>query len=421
MRSLALDVTRGSPVSSSPCAAFPATTTWSRALSTATPTEDAAAATDAPANGNVVDVANAEHFQSLAMSATPVFLYCYAGKSGVVPDATNDAFFAQIQTLIASSNATHPALLARFDADAHATIAGQLRLRAMPTLLAVSAGKMLGSLAGDSHPGPVVEDFVAGVTGAANGGNGAAGGDGAGEVDLVTKVENMLAEAAQTLLRGDSAAARNTYMHVISECTEAQKTAVAAAAADPTVVDDTVDTGITLPLARATAGLARCAASEGKGGVDDARALAEHLKTEIEALSSSKFRKLRRDGAEIRPPGSVGGFVTGDVIAQHPEVSHAFTAVELAEDVARVGEATIESLTARLAVDGDDKQALYDLAVLQFSSGESEAAMKGALHLVKLDRGADEGKTLLARLFASLGKTHPLTLWGRKKLSSLLW
>ena len=96
-------------------------------------------------------------------------------------------------------------------------------------------------------------------------------------------------------------------------------------------------------------------------------------------------------------------------------------AIELAEQGADAGK--IPELKDRLARDENDHQARFDLAMALYAAGERGQAIDELLELVRRDRkwNDEEARKQLLKLFEALGSTHPLTISGRRRLSSLLF
>lgn len=108
-------------------------------------------------------------------------------------------------------------------------------------------------------------------------------------------------------------------------------------------------------------------------------------------------------------------------IANHAAVAGARAALQLSEEVpAGVDPAELER---RIAADPDDFEARFQLANLLFLRGRYEAAMDHLLHIVKRDRGwKDEAaRRQLLKFFDALGPSHPETVKGRRKLSTVLF
>ena len=68
-------------------------------------------------------------------------------------------------------------------------------------------------------------------------------------------------------------------------------------------------------------------------------------------------------------------------------------------------------------------EARYDLAVAQFAAGEREAAIDQLLAIFKANRGWNDeaARKQLVKFFEAMGPTDPMTLAGRRKLSSLMF
>ncbi len=103
------------------------------------------------------------------------------------------------------------------------------------------------------------------------------------------------------------------------------------------------------------------------------------------------------------------------------EVAAAQSAIELAEQGAGAGDAA--KLQERLAQDPKDHQARFDLAAALFAQGNSEAAIDQLLELFRRDRkwNDDAARKQLVKFFEALGPTDPLTISGRRRLSSLMF
>jgi len=108
-------------------------------------------------------------------------------------------------------------------------------------------------------------------------------------------------------------------------------------------------------------------------------------------------------------------------IAGDPAVVAARSAVELAEQTQETGEEA--ELSARLAANPDDHQARYDLALALLASKDREGAVETLLELFRRDREWNDGaaKAQLFKMFDSFGPKDPLTLKGRRQLSSMIF
>ena len=103
-------------------------------------------------------------------------------------------------------------------------------------------------------------------------------------------------------------------------------------------------------------------------------------------------------------------------------VAAAVAALELAEQ-ASGHQGDVAALQARLAANPKDHQARFDLALCWVAAGRTEAAIDELLELIKRDRAWNEegARKQLIKIFDALGATHPLTLAGRRRLSSILF
>ncbi len=105
-----------------------------------------------------------------------------------------------------------------------------------------------------------------------------------------------------------------------------------------------------------------------------------------------------------------------------PELASVRAALELA---AQAGEAQAElaGLQAKVIRDPQDLQARYDLAVAQSALGQNEDAIDGLLEIMEKNRAwnEDAARLQLLKVFEALGPTDPLTVSGRRRLSSLLF
>jgi putative thioredoxin len=182
----------------------------------------------------------------------------------------------------------------------------------------------------------------------------------AGTVAAPSPIEEALNHANTAFDSGDHSAAAEIYGQILAH--------------DPTVV-------------AARAGLIRCAVALG----DLARA---------------------RQALDELPGGMEGD----------SGVASARVALELAEQGQGAAGETRE-LEERLARDGNDHRARYDLALALYGGGNAEGAIDQLLELVRRNRAWDEeaGRKQLLKIFEALGPTHELTLSGRRSLSSILF
>ena len=177
--------------------------------------------------------------------------------------------------------------------------------------------------------------------------------------DAVPPVEQALAQARDTLVAGDVAGATALYGEILAH-----------------------DAG----NAEAAAGLIRCYTAS--GDTARARQLVEELPREFKSSG---------------------------------EVTAALSALDLAEQ-GNDG-ADVAALRDCLAANADDHQARLDLAVALYGAGQSEGAIDALIDLVRRDRewNDEAGRKQLVKIFDALGPTHPQTVAGRRRLSSILF
>ncbi len=104
-----------------------------------------------------------------------------------------------------------------------------------------------------------------------------------------------------------------------------------------------------------------------------------------------------------------------------PEVQAAQSALDLAEQGASAGD--VAKLKAQVDSDPKNHQARFDLAAALFAGGDSEAAVEQLLDLYRRDRkwNDEAARKQLVKFFEALGPTNPLTVSGRRRLSSLMF
>jgi putative thioredoxin len=108
--------------------------------------------------------------------------------------------------------------------------------------------------------------------------------------------------------------------------------------------------------------------------------------------------------------------------AKDPEVQQVRAAVDLAQQTSAAA-GQVAELSDKVAREPADHQARLDLALALFGGGQQEAAVDQLLELFKRDRKwKDEAaRTQLLKFFEAMGPTHPLTIAGRRRLSSLMF
>ena len=108
--------------------------------------------------------------------------------------------------------------------------------------------------------------------------------------------------------------------------------------------------------------------------------------------------------------------------ANHPDIAGALAALELQ---AEAGEAPADTaaLEAALEANPKDHQARFDLAVVLAGAGRNEEAIDHLVEIIRQDRQWNEeaAREKLLQLFEALGPTDPVTVAGRRQLSSVLF
>ncbi|MDQ7249782.1 thioredoxin [Dongia sedimenti] len=109
-------------------------------------------------------------------------------------------------------------------------------------------------------------------------------------------------------------------------------------------------------------------------------------------------------------------------LLKNPAIGSAVSQLELAEAGQKAAGQT-QQLQARIDANPKDFEARHDLAIAQFAAGEREAAIDQLLEIFKANRAwnEDAARKQLVKFFEAMGPTDPLTLAGRRKLSSLMF
>ena len=108
--------------------------------------------------------------------------------------------------------------------------------------------------------------------------------------------------------------------------------------------------------------------------------------------------------------------------ADDPSIAAARAAIELAEQSAGAAK-DLTKHRAALEANPNDHQSRYDLALALVAVGDREGAVDELLELFRRDRNWNEeaAKTQLMKLFDAFGTEDPLTLSGRRRLSSMIF
>jgi len=112
----------------------------------------------------------------------------------------------------------------------------------------------------------------------------------------------------------------------------------------------------------------------------------------------------------------------GDELRDDDEIRGVISALELAEAGSSASGET-DNLRAQLAEDPDNLQTRFDLAVALYGGGDAEAAIDELVEIIRRKRewNDDAARQQLLKIFEALGPTDPVTVAGRRKLSSILF
>lgn len=110
-----------------------------------------------------------------------------------------------------------------------------------------------------------------------------------------------------------------------------------------------------------------------------------------------------------------------EAIAKDPQFEAAKTALELAQNAPEEEDFTL--LLGKLELNPEDHAARFELAEGLFAAGKKEEAIDELVEIVRRNRKWEDEKARkqLIKYFDALGPADPLTVEGRKKLSSVLF
>lgn len=114
-----------------------------------------------------------------------------------------------------------------------------------------------------------------------------------------------------------------------------------------------------------------------------------------------------------------------DTLSDDERMDTAFTSVisalDLAEKAAKAGD--LAPLQVAVEANPKDHEARYNLALALYAGGQAEAAIDALIEIISQNRGwnDDAARLELLKLFEAIGPTDPLTMDGRKKLSTILF
>jgi len=163
---------------------------------------------------------------------------------------------------------------------------------------------------------------------------------------------------------------------------------------------------------------ARLEAGDAKAAAALYARIADHAPDNLEALSGLVRASIA--AGDIAAAKQVLAELTEEE-KKDKEIAAAITALALAEKAAGAGDA--EALKARVAADPADHQARFDLALALYALGQKEAAIDALIEIVRRARTWNEeaARKQLIEFFEAMGPTDPVTLGGRRKLSSVLF
>lgn len=140
---------------------------------------------------------------------------------------------------------------------------------------------------------------------------------------------------------------------------------------------------------------------------ENPQAIAGHLRCLIAAGNAAEASELLKE----LPPELV----------KNPEIAAVAATLEIAQSGAKAG--ATAPLREKVKADPKDHQSRFDLAMALFAEGDKEAAVDELLELFRRDRKWNEeaARTQLVKFFEAFGPTDPLTISGRKRLSSLMF
>lgn len=108
-------------------------------------------------------------------------------------------------------------------------------------------------------------------------------------------------------------------------------------------------------------------------------------------------------------------------LAKDAEIAAAKTALDVARQGEKAGD--VAPLRAKLEANPADHETRVALALALFAGSAAEEAIDQMLDLYKRDRNWNDGaaRAQLVKFFEALGNTHPATIQGRRRLSSLMF
>jgi putative thioredoxin len=168
--------------------------------------------------------------------------------------------------------------------------------------------------------------------------------------------------------------------------------------------------------------LEQAAQSLGAGDTENAIALYRAILNEVPETPAAVLGLVCsfRAGDALDAPKTVLGQVPKE-IANHADIAAARAAIDLAEQSANAG--PTGPLKEAVARDPADHRSRIDLATALYAGGEHEAAIDHLLDSIKRDRAwnEEEARKQLVKYFEARGPKDPITVAGRRRLSSILF
>ncbi len=179
----------------------------------------------------------------------------------------------------------------------------------------------------------------------------------------------------------------------------------------------------------------------GEPGADDLTAALEHAKQAVAENDFALASQIYSEVLEVDPLNLVaiaglarchvqaGNFDQAKAVLAkvapkdkgNAEIAAVQASIDLAEQAKAAG--PVGDLKAKAAADPKDFQARLDLALAYWAGGQRQEAIDELLAMIKLDRNWNEAaaRQQLLKFFEALGFTDPLSVDGRKRLSTILF
>jgi putative thioredoxin len=174
---------------------------------------------------------------------------------------------------------------------------------------------------------------------------------------------------------------------------------------------------------------------DGAPSIEDTLALAQQSADDGDVTSALEAYSfvLEQDPANLK---AIAGVAKLYLKVQQPEQAKAFLDMAPADTndadivglrasfaLAEGAPTDVSGLRAKVAADGRDFEALYDLGRALAAQGETEEAIDVLLEIVKYEPewNNQAARQYLFKIFAAIGNTSPLAKAGRRRLSSMLF